>query len=85
MYAKTRTLAIGEISFLTRTVILAQNTHLALNIGVATTVLGNSDQMRCVALVEVELAVPIQTRMEKIMEIMVQPEMEALVTVMANH
>ena len=53
MYAKTRTPAIGEISFLTRTVILVQNTHLALNIGVATTILGNSDQMKCVALVEV--------------------------------
>ena len=53
MCAKTRTPAIGEIFLLTLTVTLAQNTHPRLNIGAATTILGNSDQMRCVALVEV--------------------------------
>ena len=67
LYAKTQTLAIGEISSMIGTALLALHTRITIHGGVDTTIRGNLDQERCVAPVEVEVRVcmPLPLQLDK--------------------
>ena len=68
LYAKTQTLAIGEISSMITTALLALHTAITIHGGADTTIRGHLDHMRCAAPVEVEalVSMPLPPQLDKI-------------------